>query len=199
MARVETRRLVVQDASVRNLLPAAAADSGDRYEKTLGGCIARREIPILDMIGEETGIPVARVSLLKTHGSRSSQSLAVFQWQRGHRLGAEKRWPDATIEFVGARGVINAVYALEISLQTDITRIGGSPRCRMSMGKASQLAVTAALLAGKPAYAKAEIRYWYLCPWEPIQESEFAVLAPLQNMRGTDNVVLCWFAVEHAG
>jgi hypothetical protein len=45
----------------------------------------------------------------------------------------------------------------------------------------------------------AEIRYWYLCPWEPIQESQNAVLAPLQNMRGTDKVVLCWFAVEHTG
>lgn len=168
MARVETRRLVVQDASVRNLLQAASADSGDRYEKALGGCIARRAIPILDMIGEETGIPVAQVSVLKTRGPRSSQSLAVFQWQRGHRHGPDKRWPDATIEIVGARGVINAVYALEISLQTDITRVGGSPRCRMSMGKASQLAMTAAVFAAKPAYAGAEIRYWYLCPWEPI-------------------------------
>ena len=87
MARVQTRRLVVQDASVRNLLQAASADSGDSYEKALGGCIARRAIPILDMIGEETGIPVAQVSVLKTRGPRSSQFLAVFQWQRGHRHG----------------------------------------------------------------------------------------------------------------
>ena len=43
MARVETRRLVAEDANVRNLLESAAADSGDRYEKTLGGCIARRD------------------------------------------------------------------------------------------------------------------------------------------------------------
>ena len=74
MARVETRRLVVQDASVRNLLQAASALSGDSYEKALGGCIARRAIPILDMIGEETGIPVAQVSVLKTRGPRSTWS-----------------------------------------------------------------------------------------------------------------------------
>ncbi len=196
MANVETRRLAVQDAGVRKELQEASEVSGKTYELTLGGSIARRGIPILKMIEDETGIPVVGTTVERTRGPRSSQSQAWFQWQRGHRQG-EIRWPDATIEFIGARDVISAVYALEISLQTDVTKIGSSRSCSMSMAKASQIALTAAVLASKPAYRSAVIRYWYLCPWEPIQDSLDELLVPLRNMRGTDKVTLSWIIVDH--
>jgi len=190
MARVETRRLEVLGEHVRQQLREAAATSGDAYEKTLGGAIAKRWVPIMEMIEAETAIPIATVSQDKTRRRRSSQARAVFQWQRGHRLRSEGRQPDATVEFKGSGGLVTCVYALEISLQTDVTRIGSTRACRMSMSKASQLPITATVLAGKPSYAGADIHYWYLCPWEPLPESQAALLAPLQAMKGTDNVVL---------
>ena len=196
MATVATRRLQVQDASARRDLKEAAAGSGKTYEQALGGCISRRLVPILSMIEAETGIPVAGVSLERTRGPSSSQSRAWFQWQRGHRKDGI-RWPDATIEFLGAGSIVSQVYALEISLQTDVTKIGDSAACSMSMGKASQIALTAGILASKPAYAQASVHYWYLCPWEPTAETEDRMLTPLQNMHGTGKVALTWMIVDH--
>jgi hypothetical protein len=196
MAKMETKRLAIQSASVRKELQEASQSSGKTYELALGECIAKRKIPVLEMIENETGIPVVGVSMDRTRGPKSSQSQAWFQWQRGHRRDGT-RWPDATIEFAGAGSVINRVYALEISLQTDVTQIGSSPGCSMSMAKASQIALTAAILASKPAYRSADICYWYLCPWEPIQETRSELLIPLQNMKGTDKVALTWLIVDH--
>jgi hypothetical protein len=196
MASLEVRTIEVQDAGVRSNLKQACEVSGKNYEQALGGCIARRKLPILEMIEKETGIPVIGVSMDRTRGPKSSQSHAWFQWQRGHRRDGI-RWPDATIEFVGAGGAINRVYALEISLQTDVTKIGRSRDCSMSMAKASQIALTAAVLAGKPAYRNAAIKYWYLCPWAPIPRSLDEMLIPLQNMNGTDKVTLTWMIVDH--
>lgn len=197
MATVATRRIEVQDASARRDLKEAAGGSGKTYEQALGGCISRRLVPILEMIEEETGIPVVGVSMERTRGPHSSQSQAWFQWQRGHRRDGI-RWPDATIEFLGAGSIVNRVYALEISLQTDVTRIGASAACSMSMGKASQIALTAGILASKPAYRQACIEYWYLCPWEPTEETENRLLAPLQNMHGTGKVALTWTIMDHS-
>jgi hypothetical protein len=195
----EIKRLTVQDAGVRKELEAASEVSGDRYEKILGGCISKRKIPVLEMIEDATGIPVVGTSLERTSGPKSSQSKAWFQWQRGHRDAGATRWPDATIEFVGAKGVIIRVYALEISLQADIGRVGLSPICEMSMAKASQLGLTATLLANKPKYQSAQIEYWYFCPWKPTQRSIDGLLRPLQNMKGTENVKLTWMIVDHGG
>jgi len=89
------------------------------------------------------------------------------------------------------------VYALEISLQTDITKNGENDTCRMSMDKASQLAWTASILASKPAYQSADIEYWYLCPWEPVQQTRDGLLIPLQNLKGTGRVTLTWIVVDH--
>ena len=196
MAKVASKQIDVQDASVQRELKKASAVSGRAYELAVGGYITKRKIPVLEMIENETGIPVVGVSMDRTRGPKSSQSQAWFQWQRGHRKDGT-RWPDATIEFVGPGGVINQVYALEISLQTDVTKIGSSPRCSMSMAKASQIALTAAILASKPAYQSAHIRYWYLCPWKPLEESMNELLIPLQNMKGTDNATLTWTIVNH--
>lgn len=197
MAKISTQTIHVADPAVRQDLKRAAADSGDLYEKILGGCISRREIPILQMIEDQTGIPVVGTSMDRTRGPRSSQSQAWFQWQRGHRHAGATRWPDATIEFKGAGNVITHVFALEISLQADIPRIGLSRMCEMSMQKASQIGLTAALLANKPAYKTADIQYWYLCPWQPTQNSIIELLNPLQNMKGTENVTITWSVVDH--
>ena len=169
MARIEIKLLEIQEAGVRKRLQQASKISGEQYELTLGGCISKRQIPVLEMIEAETGIPVVGASMERTRGRDSSQSQAWFQWQRGHRKDGI-RWPDATIEFVGSGGEINRVYALEISLQTDFTKIGDSLTCSMSMAKASQIAWTAAGPASKPTYRSADIRYWYFCPWEPTQD-----------------------------
>jgi hypothetical protein len=197
VARVQTRLVRVDDANARQVLQKASNVSGESYEVALGGCITRRKIPILEMIETETGTPIVGVSMDRTKGPKSSQSRAWFQWQRGHRKDGI-RWPDATVEFVGAGGVINRVYALEISLQTDVTKIGDSPNCSMSMAKASQIAWTAGLLASKPAYQGAKIEYWYLCPRAPIMQSVNGLLIPLQNMQGTDTVELTWMIIDHS-
>lgn len=197
MAKISTQTIHVADPAVRQDLKKAAGDSGDLYEKILGGCISRRVIPILEMIEDQTGIPVVGTSMDKTRGPRSSQSGAWFQWQRGHSRGPEKRRPEGTIEFKGPGGVITHVFALEISLQSDIPRIGSSRMCEMSMHKASQIGLTAALLANKPAYKTADIQYWYLCPWQPTQNSIIELLTPLQKMKGTENVTLIWWVVDH--
>ena len=138
------------------------------------------------------------VSVDKTRGRKSSQSLAVLQWQRGHRLDRDKPRPDATIEFKGPGGVISCVHALEISLQTDFTKVGRSKLCQMSAGKAIQLPTTAWVLANKPAYAGADVRYWYLCPWEPLPASQRAVLERLESYPGTDRVAITWLTLDHS-
>jgi hypothetical protein len=146
----------------------------------------------LEKIETETRIPVVGVSMDRTPGPKSSLSQAWFQWQRGHHKDGI-RWPDATIEFVGSGGIVNRLYALEISQQTDVTKIGDSRSCSMSMEKANQIAWTAAILASKPTY-RSDILYWYLCPSEPIQESENGLL---QNMKGTERVTFTWITVDH--
>jgi hypothetical protein len=196
MAKLQLQRIEVQDAGVRKELQGAATVSGKEYELALGSCITKRKIPVLALIEEKTGIPVVGVSMDRTRGSKSSQSQAWLQWQRGHRKDGI-RWPDATIEFVGPRGVINCVYVLEISLQTDVVKSGENDYCRMSREKASQLAWTASILASKPAYERADIEYWYLCPWRPIRQTQDGLLIPLQNMKGTERVRLTWTVVDH--
>jgi hypothetical protein len=196
MAQLIEDCMPVADAGLRAVLRRAALQGGREYELALGGSIARRSIPVLERIEQATGIAIAGVSLDRTRGPRSSQSRAWFQWQRGHRQEG-LRWPDATIEFKGPGGVVSAVYALEISLQTDFTKIGSSPVCAMSMAKASQMALTAALLANKPAYRQAQVHYWYLCPWQPAAATRVELLTPLQNMVGTDSVTLTWLRVDH--
>lgn len=186
----------VVDAGARALLRRAANGSGRDYELALGGCITRRRVPVLERIEAATGIPVVGVSLERTRGPRSSQSRAWFQWQRGHRKDGV-RWPDATIEFIGPGGHASSVYALEISLQTDFTKIGNGPACSMSMAKASQIALTAAVLASKPAYSRAAVHYWYLCPWRPTEATRIELLTPLRNMKGTEKVMLTWTRVDH--
>jgi len=175
--------VAVVDAGVRAKLRDAANHSGRDYELALGSCITKRTIPVLDRIEDATGVPVVGVSLERTRGPRSSQSRAWIQWQRGHRKDGV-RWPDVTIEFFGTGGLATYVYALEISLQDDFTKIGNTPVCSMSMAKASQIALTAAVLASKPAYRQAAVHYWYLCPWRPTEESRNELLIPLRNMKG---------------
>jgi hypothetical protein len=188
--------MAVDDPGLCTILRNAANSSGRDYELALGACIAQRKIPVLGRIEATMGIPVVGVSLDRTRGPRSSQSRAWFQWQRGHRTDS-LRWPDATIEFIGPGGQARAVYALEISLQNDFTRIGSTALCIMSMAKANQIAFTASILASKPAYRQAAVHYWYLCPWRPTDESRQWLLIPLQNMKGTDNVTLTWMRVDH--
>jgi hypothetical protein len=195
MATVQVTRMPVQDVALRETLARASNTGGRDYELAMGGAITKRQLPVLAMIEAQTGVPIVGVSMERTRGPRSSQSKAWFQWQRGHRTD-EIRWPDATIEFIGSGGVVSSIYALELSLQADFTRIGDSPRCRMSMGKASQIALTSAILASKPAYGNADIRYWYLCPWEPVEDTLCELLVPLQNMKGTQRVAVTWIVVD---
>lgn len=198
MATVTIQRLRIDDPGTRRALRQAASKSGIHYEQAVGGAIVRRKLPILGMIEDATGVPIRTTSMEKTRGPRSSQSWAVFQWQRGH-VGQhdrrEKRWPDATVEFLGPGGVFTEVYALEISLQTDLTLVGsGEPR-ELSAAKAQQLALTSALLAGK--YEKASIHYWYLSPWAPSEGFRDRLLTPLRNMKGTGGVAITYFALDH--
>lgn len=196
MANLIEDCIEVVDPGLRAQLRQAAQRSGRDYELALGGSITRRRIPVLERIEAATGIPIVGVSLDRTRGPRSTQSRAWFQWQRGHRKDGV-RWPDATIEFIGPGGLASFVFALEISLQTDFTKIGDTPVCSMSMAKASQMALTATVLASKPAYRRAAVHYWYLCPWRPTEATRIELLTPLRNMKGTDNVTLTWLRVDH--
>ncbi len=198
MASFTREHMPITDAGTRALLARGMRDGGHEYELAMISCILKRKLPVLDRIEQATGTPVTGASVDRTRGKHSSQSGAVLQWQRGHRLEGT-RWPDATIEFKGPGGVISSVYALEFSLQNDFMRVGNSRLCRMSMAKASQLALTATILSNKPAYSQAAVHYWYLCPSEPDEETERSILNPLQNMRGTERLALRWIQVDHQG
>jgi hypothetical protein len=198
MATFNSERMAVDHDRARALLTRGLQGGGHDYELAMMTCIKDRRIPVLERIEATTGVPVVGTTLERTRGSRSSQSMAWIQWQRGHRKEGT-RWPDATLEFLGPRGVVSAVYALEFSLQSDFTRIGETRRCRMSMAKASQMALTTAILATKPAYAHAVVHYWYLCPWAPDESTVQGVLNPLQSLRGTERVELTWIQVDHEG
>jgi hypothetical protein len=196
MASFATDRVVVQGAAVRAKLKEAVHEGGTAYEQSLGGFIKDRKIPVLKTIEDRTGIPIVGVSLEKTRGPQSSQSVAWFQWKRGHREGGI-RWPEATIEFKGAKGVVSQVFVLEISLQTDLVPIGNSKSCRMKMEKASQLAWTSSILGSKPTYGSARVNYWYLCPWDPAKETIAQFLSKLQKLKGTDRVDFVWMVIDH--
>lgn len=197
MATVTRAYLQVQDAGAQRDLANAANGSGEEYERTLGGCIVRRHIPILEMVEDQEGIPIVGNSFERTRGKKSSQSQAWMQWKRGHRQGADIRWPEATIEFLGPGGVVRSVYALEITKQNDVTKIGESLICQMSMAKAGQIVMTPAVMANKPHYRSAAIKYWYLCPWDPSDETITRMLTPLGNLNGTANVAFTWFTIDH--
>jgi len=194
MATVNVIEFAVSDAVVRAELKRAANGSGIDYERTVSGEITRRRLPLLDMIENAMGTPI-ETTAGKSRGPQSAQYLARCQWQRGHRRGPDERRPEATIEFIIPGGKIGHVYFLEISLQTDLVRLGLSRDCRMSQSKASQLAGTAVLAAEK--YPAIPVDYWYLCPWWPTPDTLTGLLAPMQAMRGSDNVTLTWTVLDH--
>jgi hypothetical protein len=70
-------------------------------------------------------------------------------------------------------------------IQSDFPRYGDNVLNDMSRHKASQLANTAHVLASKPSYEGAALRYWYLCPSAPSQRTQDELLIPMQNMRGS--------------
>jgi hypothetical protein len=169
--------------------------SGAEYEGVLGGWIAKRKVPILDRIEERTGIPIGRNSVDKTRGPKSSQSSAVFQWHRGHRHENLLRVPEGTVEIVGPGGLITQAFIMEVSLQADMTRIGGSLDCQLKMAKTAQLVWSTSLLANK--YKTGNVEYLYLCPRPPTQETLDRLLAPMEKMAGTDNVAFTWTVIDH--
>jgi len=191
MAYVHLRELEITDAVVRAELKRAVR-TGEQFELTVTGQITRRTLPFLDMIEEITGTPIETTA--RKSRKRSSQSLARCQWQRGHRTGSDSRRPEATIEFLVAGNQIDRVFVLEISLQTDLMKLGFSRDCRMSQGKASQIGVTTLMLAGK--YDPARVDYWYLSPWWPTTDTMNDVVLRLQNMKGSDNVFFTWWILD---
>src|ERR1700727_2678196 len=146
MAYVQIRVLEVADPVVRGELRKASHTGAD-FERTVTGQITRRTLPILDMIEDVTGTDIETTE--RKSRRRSSQSIARCQWQRGHRASLGSRRPESTIEFVASGNRISQVFVLEISLQTDLMRLGFSRDCRMSQGKASQIGVPTLMLAGK--------------------------------------------------
>jgi hypothetical protein len=195
VARFALDHIRVESAAVRRNLRNAAQTSGEEYEGALGGWIAKREIPILERIEERTGIPVTRTSLDKTRGPKSSQSMAIFQWHRGHRQANMLRIPEGTVEIVGIKGAITQAFIMEVSLQTDITPIGGSFGCQLKMEKTDQLVWSTSILAGK--YREAPVDYMYLCPREPSSDTIKRLLDPLRNLKSTDNVSFTWMVIDH--
>jgi hypothetical protein len=191
MAYVHFRELEITDAVVRAELKRAVR-TGEEFELTVTGQITRRTLPFLDMIEDITGTPIE--STARKSRERSAQSLARCQWQRGHRTGSDSRRPEATIEFLVAGNQIDRVFVLEISLQTDLMKLGFSRDCRMSQGKASQIGLTTLMLAGK--YAPARVDYWYLSPWWPTTDTMNDVVLRLQDMKGCDNVFFTWWILD---
>jgi hypothetical protein len=191
MAYVHLRELEITDAVVRAELKRAVR-TGEDFERAVTSQITRRTLPFLDMIEDITGTPIETTA--QKSRKRSSQSLARCQWQRGHRAGLGSRRPEATIEFLVAGNQIDRVFVLEVSLQTDLMKLGFSRDCRMSQEKANQIGVTTLMLAGK--YEPAQVDYWYLSPWWPTTDTMNDVLLRLQNMKASDNVFFTWWVLD---
>jgi hypothetical protein len=196
VAKFAAEPIPVRGAAVRTQLREAAQRSGVEYEGTLGGWIAKRKVPVLERIEDRTGIPVGMTSLDKTRGPKSSGSIAVFQWHRGHRYEGALRIPEGTVEIVGPKRVVTHAFIMEVSLQADMTQIGNSLNCRLKMEKVDQLVWTTSLLAGK--YREGLVEYLYLCPRPPAPETVERLLMPLEKLSGTDNVSFTWAIVDHS-
>jgi len=194
MAKVIVNEFKVSDAVVRAELKRAANGTGIDYERTVSGQITRRTLPLLDTIENAMGTPI-ETTVEKSRGKQSAQYKARCQWQRAHRRGWDERRPEATIEFIVPGGKVGHVYLLEISLQTDLVRLGLSRDCRLSQAKASQLAGTAFLASEK--YPGIPVDYWYLCPWWPTPDTVTELLTPMQKMHGSDDITLTWTVLDH--
>lgn len=170
----------------------AARESGEAYELGIGQNIVKG--PLRDQLEEELGVPIEMAEKTK---KRSAQYMARLQWQRGHRRGADRRRPEATVEALGPGGTVRQVITVEISLQRDFTKNERTKAADMSRDKAVQMFWTLQLLVEKYG-SKIPIRYIYLSPSKPSAKTEALIRERLQKPDMT-NISVSWTIVGGPG